>query len=205
MNGATTPDAPAAEAMRAAVAVLRAFYPEETPMRRMLEKHSRQVAGMAMEILSSAPGPLRAAVAPEAAVTAAMLHDVGIGRCHAPAIGCFGNADYLMHGILGGAMLREYAAARGIDLEACARVCERHTGSGLTREEILAQRLPIEPPRDLLPETPLEKLICLADKFYSKSGAMERKPLEKVRRSMAGFGEAPLARFDALMRFFGQA
>ena len=205
MNRAATPNDSAADAMRAAVAVLREFYPEETPMRRLLEKHSRQVADMAAEILSSAPAPLRASIAPEAVVTAAMLHDVGIGRCRAPSIGCFGEADYLTHGILGAAMLREYAAARGIDLESCARVCERHTGSGLTREEILARDLPIDPPRDLLPETPLEKLICLADKFYSKSGAMERKPLEKVRRSMARFGEAPLARFDALMRFFGQA
>ena len=171
-------------------------------MRRLLETHSRQVAVMAEEIRRSAPAPLRSAIDPEELVMAAMLHDIGIGRCRAPSIGCFGDRDYIAHGVIGGAMLREYAAARGLDLEFCARVCERHTGSGLTRQEILEEGLPITPPRDLLPETPPEKLICLADKFYSKSGAMERKPLEKVRRSMAKFGAAPLARFEALMKFF---
>ena len=188
--------------MAAAAAILRAFYPEETPMRLLLEKHSRQVAEMAAEILAGAPVPLRETIAPGDVVMAAMLHDIGIGRCHAPGIHCFGDCDYIAHGVLGGEMLRKYAAEHGADLEFCARVCERHTGSGLTRREILDRRMPIAPPRDLLPETPLEKLICLADKFYSKSGAMERKPLEKVRRSMAKFGDAPLARFDELMRFF---
>lgn len=198
---ATTPEA-LPEGMSAAVAILRDFYPEESPMRRRLETHSRQVAGAAAEILRAAPASLRAAIPLRDVVMAAMLHDVGIGCCRAPSIGCFGEADYITHGILGGTMLREYAAKRGLELEFCARVCERHTGSGLTRGEILMQHLPIVPPRDLLPETPLEKLICLADKFYSKSGTMERKPLEKVQRSMAKFGDASLSRFEALMRFF---
>jgi len=186
----------------AAAALLRVFYPEETPMRRLLEKHSRQVAAMAEEILEHAPAPLREAIDPGAAAAAAMLHDIGIGACRAPSIGCFGEADYIAHGVIGAEMLRRYAAEHRLDLEFCARVCERHTGSGLTRAEILAGNLPIAPPRDLLPETPLEKLICLADKFYSKSGAMERKPPEKIRRSMAKFGDAPLARFEELLRLF---
>ena len=38
-----------------------------------------------------------------------------------------------------------------------------------TAEEIISQHLPISPPRDLLPESVEEKLVCYADKFFSKS------------------------------------
>ena len=58
------------------------------------------------------------------------------------------------------------------------------------------------PERDWLPETPEERLICLADKFFSKSGEGEEKPLPVVRRSLEKFGAETLARFDALCREF---
>ena len=58
------------------------------------------------------------------------------------------------------------------------------------------------PVADYCPTTLLQKLICYADKFYSKSGSMERKPLEKVRAQMARFGEDSLRRFDALNEEF---
>jgi uncharacterized protein len=45
-------------------------------------------------------------------------------------------------------------------------------------------------------------MVCLADKFFSKSGDMEEKSFEKVRRSMAKFGEESLKRFDGLWAFF---
>ena len=54
----------------------------------------------------------------------------------------------------------------------------------------------------MCPHTLLEKLICYADKFYSKSGDMKRKPLDKVRRSMERFGAASLERFDAMHTLF---
>ena len=43
-----------------------------------------------------------------------------------------------------------------------------------------------------------EKIVCLADKFFSKSGDMEEKSMEKIRKSMLKFGEASLNRFDRL-------
>ena len=42
-------------------------------------------------------------------------------------------------------------------LEQIARICERHTGAGLTMRDIVEQNLPITPPRDLVPETLEEK------------------------------------------------
>ena len=131
----------------------------------------------------------------------AMLHDIGIGRCHAPGILCEGTEPYICHGVIGAEMLREYGRRHGLNLEAYARICERHTGTGITAEEIRNQKLPV-PERDYLPETPEEKLICLADKFFSKSGSMQEKPFDRVRASMAKFGPESLARFDNLCKEF---
>lgn len=130
-----------------------------------------------------------------------MLHDIGILHCRAPKILCVGTEPYIAHGVIGARMLREYARTHGVELEAYARICERHTGSGLTAEEVRRESLPI-PARDYLPETPEEKLICLADKFFSKSGDLREKPLERIRHSMLKFGPAPLARFDEMCALF---
>ena len=90
-----------------------------------------------------------------------------------------------MHGVLGAALLRDNGFPEEI-----ARVAERHTGAGISRDDIEEQGLPM-PPGDYMPETLLERLICYADKFYSKSGRMEEKPLEKVEASMARLSALP--------------
>ena len=177
--------------------IIRAFYPGDTQLRRLLLKHSEQVREKALAI-AAASG---ATVDPDVVSAGAMLHDIGIGACYAPSILCTGSEPYIAHGFLGGAMLRCYGACRGLDLEPFARICERHTGSGLTPEDIRTQNLPI-PSGDYTPRTPEEKLICLADKFFSKSGSMREKPLADIRRSTLRFGAEALARFDALCRDF---
>jgi len=179
--------------------IITHFYPDDSPFRQMLIKHSTQVRDKALEILANSP--LKNLLDRELVQNGAMLHDIGIGRCNAPAILCTGSEPYLAHGIIGAAMLREYATYTSLPLEPCARICERHTGSGITAEEIRIQKLPL-PERDLLPETLEEKLICLADKFFSKSGDMKEKPFTKVRNSMAKFGQDSLDRFDEMCRLF---
>lgn len=87
--------------------------------------------------------------------------------------------------------------------EEWARVAERHTGTGITMEDIISQNLDL-PLADYCPETMLEKLICYADKFYSKSGDMEKKTLSRVRNSIARHGGDSLARFDELYSLFGE-
>ena len=178
-------------------AIVSHFYPEDTPLRRRLLKHSEQVRDKALALAAASPEKLDLQLVADGA----LLHDLGIGKCDAPGIDCVGTKPYIAHGIIGARMLREYGAEHGIDLERYARICERHTGSGLTAAEIRRQKLPL-PERDYLPETPEEALVCLADKFFSKSGDMNEKPLEKVRRSMAKFGDASLERFEALCRRF---
>ncbi len=93
------------------------------------------------------------------------------------------------------------STSEGFD-ERLARVAERHTGSGLTHDNIVAQGLPLPLDRCYMPQTVLERLICYADKFYSKSGDMERLPLERVIASMERHGHDSLSRFLALHREF---
>lgn len=183
--------------------VFDVFYPEDTPLRRLLYRHSCQVRDKALEILRQA-GNAAPALDPRLVADGALLHDVGVGRCHAPGILCVGSEPYITHGLIGGALLREYGKSTGMDLEAYARICERHTGAGLTRKNIMDQKLPL-PERDFLPETPEEKLICLADKFFSKSGDMQEKSLAAARHSLEKFGADTLERFDGFCTLFGIA
>ena len=54
----------------------------------------------------------------------------------------------------------------------------------------------------MMPQSTLERLICYADKFFSKSANLDRKPLDRVIRSIAQFGDASLQRFYDLHNEF---
>ena len=179
--------------MKSAEYIIEYFYAGNPDLKNILILHSTQVKNKALQIAANSGVTLDL----ELAATGAMLHDIGIIRCHAPDIFCPGDLPYIAHGTAGSEMLRQL----GSEYEAVARICERHTGSGLTAAEIIDGKLPL-PPVDLLPETAEEKLICLADKFFSKSGKMEEKPLSLIRKQMAKFGEASLKRFDELAVMF---
>lgn len=128
---------------------------------------------------------------------AAMLHDIGVIRCDASSILCFGERPYICHGIEGRHILEK------ADLPRHALVCERHTGSGLSVADIVNQNLPL-PHRDMLPISIEEKVICYADKFFSKSGNLtEEKNLNRVIEGMKKFGSDSLARFLELHELFG--
>lgn len=173
--------------------IIEKYYPAASKLRDIYMSHCLSVAQEALEIALRKNLPL----APDVIEGAAMTHDIGVFATDAPGIECHGTEPYIRHGVIGAGILR----LEGMP-EDWARVAERHTGSGLTKEEIMRQGLPL-PHEDFLPETLLEKLICYADKFYSKSGSRERKPLEVVRRGMARFGEESLRRFDELHELFG--
>ena len=82
-----------------------------------------------------------------------------------------------------------------------ARVCERHTGAGLTLDEIVSRNLPL-PHRSFLPETTEEILICYADKFFSKTHPDREKTIELAERSLMKFGEEGLQRFREWHKLF---
>lgn len=176
--------------------IINYFYPQDTKLRRVLIRHSEQVRDKALQIAKYNKGLNK-----EILSNGAMLHDIGIGKCKAKDIYCEGEEPYIRHGILGAEMLRQYGKEHGVEMEPYARICERHTGSGLTTEEIRKSGLPL-PEKDFLPETPEEKVICLADKFFSKSGSGSEKRIKKIIFSMQKFGEAPVQRFLRLCEEF---
>ena len=117
-----------------------------------------------------------------------MLHDIGIFKCDAAGIQCFGTEPYICHGRIGAELLRSEGFPRH------ARVCERHTGAGITKAQIIAQNLPL-PQQDFLPETMEEKVICYADKFFSKTHLDREKSIEQAEMSLSKFGEEGVLRF----------
>ncbi len=169
------------------------YYEEGSALLALLLTHSEMVARKALAVADAA----KLDIDRDFVYNAAMLHDIGIFKCDATGIYCYGKEPYIRHGVIGAELLRQ----EGVD-EAYARVCERHTGAGLTAKEIAETGMPL-PHKDFLPETLEEKLICYADKFYSKSGdPKEEKSLERVRKSMAKFGPDSLARFNSLHSLF---
>lgn len=117
-----------------------------------------------------------------------MLHDIGIFKCDAAGIQCFGTEPYICHGRIGAELLRSEGFPRH------ARVCERHTGAGITKAQVIVQNLPL-PQQDFLPETMEEKVICYADKFFSKTHLDREKTIEQAEKSLSKFGDEGVLRF----------
>lgn len=175
-----------------AIEIIRKHYIPGSPLYETLVTHSEAVARKALECL----GNSRVDADAEFVYEAAMLHDIGILMTDAPSIHCLGHLPYICHGIEG----RRILEAEGLPRHAL--VCERHTGSGLTIDNIVCQNLPL-PHRDMTPQTVEERLVCYADKFFSKSGNLRaEKPIEKVMAQMAAHGEDSLARFMKMHREF---
>ena len=124
-----------------------------------------------------------------------MLHDIGIYLTNAPSIFCHGKKPYICHGYLGADILRNEGLPKH------ALVCERHTGTGLSVEDIERQKLPL-PLRDMIPISIEEQIICFADCFFSKSGDMTEKSVDKVRAQLSKFGTKTKDQFDYWCEIF---
>ena len=172
--------------------LIHKYYAGQPELEQILLKHSEDVAQRVLEIAEAHP---EFHLDRQFLYEAAMLHDIGILYVDAPGICCLGTRPYICHGMLGAELLRNEG------LPAHARVAERHTGTGLTKEEILRQSLPL-PPRDFVPETIEEKIICYADKFFSKSHLEEVKTPEQAMRSLEKFGPSCVDTFKAWMSEF---
>lgn len=174
--------------------ILLTFYPDDTPLRRLLLVHSRLVALHALSVARRHP-ELR--LDRRLLYEGAMVHDVGIFLCSAPRIHCHGTSPYLAHGPLGAALVRRMGR------EDLARICERHTGTGLTADLLRRRGVELALPDDLRPETPEEQVVCYADKFYSKSRPALCRTYEATLRSLEGFGDGSPDIFAAWHRRFG--
>lgn len=177
------------------------YYGGAPELRHILVTHSRQVADRALAIIDRHPEWTNASggspVDRQFVEEAAMLHDIGIIFCDAPKIHCHGQHKYIEHGYLGAELLR----AEGLPKHAL--VAERHTGTGITMEQVEREELPI-PERDYCPQSLEEKIICYADKFYSKSHLGEEVALEKIKYNIWKYGHAAFVRWNELVALCGE-
>ena len=168
--------------------VICRYYEPGTTAYHFLVHHSRLVARKALDIAGRI-----ASLSPDIAFIeeAAMLHDIGIFHTDAPKLGCFGYRDYVCHGYIGRELLEKEGLPRH------ALVCERHVGMGITLEEIKGKALPL-PLREMMPVSLEEKIVCFADKFFSKSEheLLREKSWDQVREMIALYGPEKLAAFD---------
>lgn len=176
------------------VDIILKYYEPGSKACHFLVHHSRLVAKKAREIAGNA-GHLNPDL--RFIEEASMLHDIGIFYTNAPKIGCYGYRDYICHGYLG----RELLEKEGLHKHAL--VCERHVGVGITKEDVGQNKLPL-PERDMFPVSTEEKIICLADKFFSKSehDLEHEKDLKKVRQIIAAYGYEKLKVFDEMVLTF---
>ncbi len=172
--------------------IIKEYYEEGTPQYDILVTHSHAVAQKALAIAEMHP---KMNLDKDFIYEAAMLHDLGVFGTHAPEIHCLGELPYICHGYIGSEILMKKGYRKH------AFVCERHTGTGLSVAEIIQNNYPI-PPRNMIPETMEEKLICFADKFYSKTHLDGEKSIEKIRMGLAKHGKASVKRFDEWRKIF---
>ncbi|MFF0203847.1 HD domain-containing protein [Streptomyces sp. NPDC005017] len=129
--------------------------------------------------------------------TGCLLHDIGVYHLY-DAQGHLDYKSYVRHGVLGHEMLAKENLP-----ERVRRFCSCHTGVGLTREDIVAQDLPL-PRRDFLPETAEERLVMYADKFHSKTSPPRFWTVPSYARHIGRFGSAKAEAFEALRAEFGE-
>ena len=177
------------------LSIIYRFYEPESDLCELLIKHSTQVAELSRQF-SQRLIDNHVPVDIDFVCEAAMLHDIGIVHTDASGIYCYGTEPYIRHGVLGRVMLDEIGLFRH------ALVCERHTGTGLSIREIEKQNLPL-PHRDLLPQSIEEKIVCYADKFFSKSHPDAIRSIEMARSKLLKFGEETVTRFDEMRSVFG--
>jgi uncharacterized protein len=164
-------------------AVHRRFAPGPEAF-ELVHTHCEIVAAIAAQLVG------RTAADAELVRTGALLHDIGVYR--------LGGQPYIRHGVLGEELLRELGFP-----DAVSRFCAHHTGTGLTRDDVLRQGLPL-PPADYLAETPEEELVMYADKFHSKTTPPTFLTAATYARQAARFGPPSAARFAAMVQKFGE-
>lgn len=107
-------------------------------------EHCKRVAAFAVKV-AKACQKKQPSINIELVEISALLHDIGRSRTHT-----------VNHALEGGRIARTY----GLPLSV-VHVIERHAGGGIPKEEAKALDWP---PKDYLPKTLEEKIVCYADK-----------------------------------------
>ncbi|GAA1913223.1 HD domain-containing protein [Streptomyces sodiiphilus] len=168
------------------VRALHEKYAPSDEMLTLVHQHSEIVARIALRLATRCPTPVNTTLVE----IGALVHDIGVYR--------LGDAHYIRHGVLGHELLRE----EGLPESVC-RFASRHTGVGLTRQDIRSQNLPL-PPGDYVAETVEERLVMYADKFHSKSSPPAFLDATTYAAHVARFGPEKVTAFKSLTEEFGE-
>lgn len=172
--------------------IINKYYKKDSELYHILLNHSTDVTNKALDIAQKHP---ELNIDTDFVKEAGMLHDIGIFRTDAPSISCFGSEPYIAHGTIGSSILQNEGLSKH------ALVCERHTGAGLTLDEIIEKKLPI-PHREMMPVSIEEQVICFADCFFSKTHLNEEKSIDSIRHKLAKFGDRSVKQFDDWCNLF---
>lgn len=129
-------------------------------------------------------------------VVGALLHDVGAYRVSKDGFSF--DDSYLFHGLYG--YIELHKAGFGEQISLFAR---NHTGSGISRQEVIRENL-LLPPQDYLPTTAEQKVVAYSDCFHTKSVPPAFVAFEEAEKRIARFGKGPLERFKEMEANFGR-
>ncbi|MFP4112261.1 MAG: HD domain-containing protein [Candidatus Woesearchaeota archaeon] len=123
----------------------------------LVYEHSRAVKELALKTCKNLKPEIKIDI--HLIEIGSILHDIG-------RFDCPPGKESIKHGITGSKILLKE------NLPKCANIAERHTGIGITKQDIILQKLPL-PVKDYVPETNEEKIICYADNRIKGTEVMD--------------------------------
>ncbi|MEV0325552.1 HD domain-containing protein [Micromonospora echinospora] len=155
--------------------------------------HCRIVCELAEQLLANREHDLDV----ELVRAGCLLHDIGVYRLY-DSSGGLEQGNYVRHGMLGHELLRDLGFP-----EILCRFCSCHTGMGLSRDDVVRQRLPL-PVDDYLAESDEERLVMYADKFHSKRNPPVFVSAATYVSGVRQFGRDKVDRFAKMVEQFGE-
>lgn len=178
------------------IAEIEALHRKYTPNEEVLElvwKHCRIVSDIALQLAQSSGVNVDTTLVQ----VGSLLHDIGVYSLYDED--GFENAkNYITHGIRGEEILKKEGFS-----ETIWRFASHHTGAGITKQQIVANNLPL-PHKDFLAKTPEEELVMYADKFHSKTTPPHFNSHGYYTDYVTRFGEEASGSFAALTEKFGK-
>lgn len=175
---------------------IRALHEKYAPSAEAFElvhTHCEIVCGIAQQLLTRQEYELDA----DLVRAGSLLHDIGVYRLY-DSSGEIDHTGYVRHGVLGYEILGDAGFP-----EVIRRFCARHTGVGITREDVREQGLPI-PVDDYLAESREEEIVMYADKFHSKTEPPVFVSTATYATGVRRFGEDKITRFTSMVERFGE-
>jgi uncharacterized protein len=177
---------------RGQIRALHERYAPTTSAFELVWTHCEIVCAIAEQLL----GTYRGAIDAELVRAGCLLHDIGVYLLYDDE-GRLDHSRYVRHGVLGDGLLRDLGFA-----DRLRRFCSHHTGTGISRDDIVRQALPL-PAGDYLAETDEERLVMYADKFHSKTTPPTFLTAATYAAGLSRFGADKPAQFADLVAQFG--